>query len=246
MGQTQTKAVSVSEVVNKIVTDIVVSNEQKCITQSKNIQNLKIGNIISMGCKVKIGVNQTIELNSDVSCIQDLKNNSEMSNQFASKLDAAIKSKTEGGLGLTETQTSIVTKSVTDIKNSIDIENISTCITDSLNQQNLGINNIKIKCYEWQTPAERELDMSNIKQHIIQNQVISCMQKNSAVTKAAAKIDNLLKNKTKIKTSGGYFAVALGGGGGVSFSSLSSCILFVIIAIIMSMPKKGKKTPIKS
>jgi hypothetical protein len=240
MGQTQAKAVSITEVVNKIVTNIVVSNEQKCITESKNIQNLKIGNIASYGCTVRIGAEQTIELNSDVSCIQKLKSDADMSSDFASQLDSAIKTQVEGGMGLTTSETSVISQSVADIKTNVDISSISTCITDTLNQQNLQISGLKVMCAEWQTPAERILDMSNVKQHIIQNQVVSCMQENTAVADAASKIDNILKNKVKSKVSGSKIALGLGGGGGTLSISSSSCILFLIIAVIMSMPKKGK------
>jgi hypothetical protein len=151
MGQTSSKAVSITEVVNKIVTDIVVSNEQKCITETKNIQNLKIGNIASVGCTLKLGATQTIEMNSDISCIQELKSDAEMSSDFATKLESAIQSKIDGGMGLTTNETDIISQSKTDIKNSVDISSISTCITDTMNQQNLQISNIKVICPEWQT-----------------------------------------------------------------------------------------------
>jgi hypothetical protein len=243
MGQTESKSVAVAEVINSIVTDIVVSNEQKCIVDNKNIQNMSISNIRVDGCSLKIGADQTIELNSEVNCIQKLTNNADMSTDFATQLDADINSKVEGGLGQTSADNRTITKNLTIIKNNVDISSISTCITESLNQQNLEIKKIQVKCYSWQTPSERLVDMGNIKQKIIQNQVVSCMQDNTIVQDAAAEIDSVLKSKSKSKTSGGKIALGLGlgGVGGTGSSSSSSLCLILIIALVMSMPPPKKK-----
>jgi hypothetical protein len=241
MGQTKSKSVAVAEVINSIVTDIIVSNEQKCIVDNKNIQNMSISNIRVDGCNLVIGANQTIELNSEVNCIQKLKNTADMTTDFATQLDANINSKVEGGLGKTSTSNTTISKNLTLIKNNIDISSISTCITESLNQQNLEIKKIQVKCYKWQTPAERVVDMSNIKQKIIQNQVVTCMQDNTIVQDAAAKIDTELKSRTKSKVSGMTIGLGLGGAGGTgSSSSSSSMCLILIIALVMSMPPKKK------
>jgi hypothetical protein len=242
MGQTESKSVAVATVVNSIVTDIIVSNEQKCIVDNKNIQNMSISNIRVDGCSLKIGADQTIELNSEVNCIQKLKNSADMTTDFATQLDANINSKVDGGLGKTSASNTTITNNLTIIKNNIDISSISTCITESLNQQNLEIKKIQVKCYKWQTPQERVVEMGNIKQKIIQNQVISCMQDNTIVQDAASKIDSELKSKSKSKVSGGKIALALGGlGGGTGSLSSSSLCLMLIIALVMSMPPPKKK-----
>jgi hypothetical protein len=241
MGQTQTKSVAFSEVINDVMTSIVISNEQKCITDNKNVQNLSIKNIKVSGCKLIIGANQEIELNSEISCIQKLKTASDMTSEFESKLDAKIKAKTEGGVGLTTSESATIARSITKIKNSIDISSISTCITESLNQQNAEIGSIMVKCYEWQDPEERVVNMGNIKQKIIQNQVVKCMQSNDSVQKASAEIDSVLESSSQLMTKGGALALLGGGGGTSSSSSSSSCILLLIIAVIMSMPSDKKK-----
>ena len=228
MGAAQ--SINSTEIVNKSLTDIVMKNSSSCEGRQGSKQTMIFGKIDADGCQVKISnISQDAKLSQNFSCIQDLKQNNNIVNDISNKLKQDAEAKTSGVNLFNFSASSNLNKSINDVKTKIDINNITDCVATSLQQQNFENGDIKIKCYPWQPPQERIVDINNISQTIVSTQVANCISKSDQTIQALNKFDNDVQQTAKSS------AVGLG----ASASGICCCCLFLLIILYFLLTSGG-------
>jgi hypothetical protein len=258
MGSSQTKSVSVIDIIKKISTEIISKNVSDCGAKNNNKQEMSFSNIRTKGCVVDFSnLNQSIKVSQDFSCSQQNENKNSLKNEFADKLKNEVESKSAGlTLGLSKTEAQAMTNMVTDISNKVDITNISKCVAETLNNQKMTFSKIDVDCTD-NPPDRKSLSFKNLQQEIVSSQVAKCIQENSAATEAINKLQTEIDNKAKAKSEGIGFsfgpllmigAVVVGGvvvtkvPMPFQFKLLIGVIILLIIAyFIYSVFYSGKK-----
>lgn len=203
MGASQTKAISVVDIVKKVSTDIISKNASECGAKNKNKQEMSFSNIKTKGCEFEVSnLGQKITVSQDFSCSQKNENKNTLQNELTDKIKNEVDAQTSGlKLGFSKTESQAITKMTTDIANKIDITNISKCVAETLNNQKMTFSKIDVDCTD-NPPDKRKLSFDNLQQEIISTQVAKCIQGNTNVTDIINKLQTEVDNKAKAKDEG--------------------------------------------
>lgn len=249
MGITQSKSFSANDIISNSLTSVLMESSMNCNVKQHALQDLTFSNVETIGCNVTFSnITQDANLNINLSCSQDIANESDLQNKFSNKLDNDLSSSIKNlNLGLNNSETNAISRIQNTIKNEINVKNIADCIVYSLVEQKMQFGNIKATCLPEQ--ENKNITFDNIRQTIVINTVTSCLQKNENVTKAISELDTIVKNKLSSSITGidplvsgiasAIFAIVFGiiifiiviSGGGSKWISLLISFLIVIIII---------------
>lgn len=226
MGAAQ--SINSTEIVNKSLTDIVLDNSSKCKAEQGSKQTMIFGPITSDGCAVKISnISQDSKLTQNFSCINNITQNTDIINQISTKLKQDAEAKTSGVNLFNFSASANINKAVNEVKNNINIKNVTECIASNLSEQNFGQGAINIKCYPWMPEKERVVDINNISQSIVSTQVANCLNDNKQTMQALNKFDSDVQ-QTATSSAVGLGAIA----SGISLCCL--IVLAIVFFLIMS------------
>ncbi len=229
MGAAQSKNTSVVGIVNKSVSDVVMSNTSKCSSESKNIQNMSFSDIKIKGCKTNFSnISQTADVNVNFSCIQNNKNESELLNEFKTSVDKNLKASL-GGLPsaiLTNTENTAVTNIRNEIESKLNISNISDCMNKTYNDQRLEFGKIDIDCTGLD-PKDRIVSFDNISQKLVQTLVAKCVADLTNISEIKNPIEEKVTVKEQAENKGIDFFTAY-------FNYIIVSILIVVLSSLIS------------
>jgi len=204
MGVTSSVANSKIKTTNEIISSIKSKNSNRCSSSSANSQIMKFGKIISKGCQVNLSdIKQNMNLKTDFSCKVSQINNKENKAAFDNAIDTTVDAVTNGGFGVSTTVVNQLKETANRLKESSEFENNSTCEEKRVNDQIMTTDDIILECTDAQIAAGLGvINISNFEQKLLSDAKIKCEtdQKNS--NSLMAKFDNLVKEATKIETSG--------------------------------------------
>lgn len=217
MGASLSKTKSGAEIINKSITEVIVSNSSSCSQSSNGIQSISISDIKLKYCPLTIIVDQSNATTMELTCLNTTVSDTELQNQFKSNLEAKVASEIKGlNFGLSKSQTDNMTSIVNEIQNKINIQNIAQLVQNSINEQIVSIDKIEVECYPDQ-------DVSfNINQTLILNNVAKMTNKNANAISSINSLDNFLKTETSSKIAGLESNVVL------------AIIIVVVLLIIIS------------
>lgn len=217
MGASLSKTKSGAEIINKSITEVIVSNSSSCSQSSSGIQSISISDIKLKYCPLTIIVDQSNATTMELTCLNTTVSDTELQNQFKSNLEAKVASEIKGlNFGLSKSQTDNMTSIVNEIQNKINIQNIAQLVQNSINEQIVSIDKIEVECYPDQ-------DVSfNINQTLILNNVAKMTNKNANAISSINSLDNFLKTETSSKIAGLESNVVL------------AIIIVVVLSIIIS------------
>jgi hypothetical protein len=203
MGANVAKASSKSDVVNRAITDVLISNSSQCMQTGTTDQELKIGDITTSGCTVNISnISQTTSVLANFACSQSSANSADLQN----KLAAALKSNTAATLSglptaiVSVSETKSVDSLVNEVLSNINMTNIASCVSSEINKQKMSIGGIKSSCYPWQS-----VNITDVVQSLIVKTVSKCVQSNANTAKAANDLNAKLDSMTTAANKGFSF-----------------------------------------
>lgn len=242
MGASQAKSISVNKITQDIVTNVMVKNTNECAIKNNNNQEMTFSNIKAIGCALDFSnIHQKINISQDFSCTQNNQNNQNLQNEIMNKLNNELQSKITGlQIGLSNSETQVYNENILNIKNNIDVNNLSKCIASSIQNQKLNYGKIEIDCTSLPENMKK-IQFNNLSQTIISTQVAKCIQGNENVTESINNLQNLIDNKLKSSNEGinvfGIFGiVAIVGIGGVIFykyATMSTKTKIILVSIII-------------
>jgi hypothetical protein len=240
MGGVNTTIDNSEEIVretHKILNSLLIENSSICSSKNQSSQVINIGDMEFNNCaSVDIGANQTMTISNDFSCLSDQSTNSEILQDFKTKMVQASKAPgnpinkglsagllTGISVGVSvDTQVNNSKKTYDYLMESITeqtIKNISACASENLNQQLQNIGNIKVNC-----PLGGTVDLTKISQDMVANSISSCTSKIVNVPKSSLSSSVDVEQST---TTGG--SKPNGGASGM----IGGGVVCIIIAIIL-------------
>jgi hypothetical protein len=221
MGNNQSISNTVSQVVNKSVSDVLIQNSSSCAQNNSSVQTLDISNInVGPACQLDItNINQKSVQTPNFSCSASQNSESALSAQLASVLQQNAKAELSGIPGAINNQaiSNAVSKTVNDVTNNINMSNTASCVQSNLQNQGLVIDRINESC---QFPSfcgsltstspqilqnaclPRVVNIGNINQSLTQAAVANCLTNNKTISEAATKISTEVKQEATAVNTG--------------------------------------------
>lgn len=242
MGNAQSSSQAVSDIVNKSVTNVLMSSSSQCGQNNSASQTLDFSNITaSDGCNLDFNnITQTMIQTPNFTCSSNSQNESDLMSQFKSQLDQNSQAALSGLSGALNSNaaSSTISKLKNEIENNINISQVSSCVQNSIADQKLKFNKINANCPAYcRNPqfckgVESLCDMSkcttsfsNIGQSMTQAAVGSCLASNANLNKVISDASTQLTQASTSKNTGIDFTAI--------FASLGSWLLPLIICIVV-------------
>lgn len=184
---------SIGDMVNRAITNVIINNSNSCQSGVAVIQDMRFGDIKLENCLGDINftdISQDSTINVNLSCSMSSDSSVDLKSQFSSSLDSEID--IAGKQKIMDNRT--VGDTINEIKNNVDIRNISECASSIIQQQRLSIGNITLKCREGDT---KDINIENIKQQLVLNVVSECISKNTTLMTAIANADSAIQQSLK-------------------------------------------------
>lgn len=202
MGAQVSTSFSTTKEVSKIVNKVILSNKSNCSGAVASNQKITLGDITGdlNISDVNFDSSQTVNLE----CLQSSVNNTEILNDIKTELSKAIQNKLDGqNFGIQSATISSYTDSVTNVVNTINIDNIKNCIVNAMNNQEIEtggiVGNVNIK---------------NVNFKSSQNVVQRCIQNDENTIRAVNKLDKRIKEDmsntiTGVISSTGFIVIVV-------------------------------------
>lgn len=200
MGNNSSSAKSNNEIVNKVITQTTMSNIAECSGTATQTQNLKVSDIVAIGCNLKLGGKQEAELKYNFSCVQDNANTLKLQQEFTNNLKSAVEaaSRSIANLGDNKSNSENNNKIVNEIVTQTDFKNYATCVSKSFQEQNQEVRGLTFVCND----PNQVIDLSNISQKVIGDVAQDCFQKNNNASDIVQKLHNDLTAETTARSEG--------------------------------------------
>lgn len=202
MGAQVSKSKTKTGVVNRIITDIMMSNSSNCTANASTEQSLSFSDIKTVGCKLDFSnITQETDISQNLTCLLDTSQTTELQKELETKLKAKAEAQTKGMpiFSYSGTDSTTISKLVNEVVTNIDMSNISTCVANSLSKQSAEFKGITANCTGMDDPT---VSFNNIKQILISTQVAECIQKNEKAVKAIDKFENAIDSSSDASTTG--------------------------------------------
>jgi hypothetical protein len=219
MGNQLSSTTQSSNILNKVLTDIIITNSINCEQNDINFQTINIGDITAENCNVEIShINQSIKLLRNINCASTSLSEIDLKNELKNKLNQKLKEEIGLAMGLFNvSDTNQLSEINNEIISKIDVKNTLNCISNKYNNQMINIENIQLTCRNGGS-----LKISDIQQSIISNTVSNCIQENETLNKLSTQLDNSATQELQ-KTMGATVSV------------ISSIIIIIIFSISISL-----------
>jgi small-conductance mechanosensitive channel len=243
------KVQTTNEIINNVLTNIVMELSSSCKAISSNSQKMS-GNDINISFQentsVSVDFRQDITSKLSATCIQTQSAQAKLQNEFKAQLDKEVEQMQKGLSALSTNESNTINKLKNDIITNVNIKSLTECLTHMSNNQEMINNKLRI---EFNKGSDIKVSMS---QKIIASLISECIQSNEVVQDACNKLDNIVKEKTKQSQIGfdlNDMIKDIGNTVSGIFDSFSNIIIIVIIAflvLILFAPKFICKIPILS
>lgn len=208
----KTDSVTESNIVNKVVSDMLIDISNQCASQTGVSQTITFSGIHCGGDVTFQNITNTIDLKSNFTCASAQNIDSALLNDFKNKLDQTAQAQA-GGMG--KASSANISNLTTEISNNLDIKQLSTCLSSNLTEQ--AIQTSDVLCGGNFTAK----DISNKLTLEVANK---CINQQKTVANLSSQLDAQVKQEASAKTS------MIG-----SLSSSSSCMIILIIMLIAYM-----------
>lgn len=204
------KATNTVEEIIDVITDVVVSNASTCGVTSVINQEVLLGNV---GGNIS-GIDFKAEVVVNLDCLQSATNDASIQNDIALKLAQLAKAKSESGLAIgllnkTESEIENTARLITNLANTIKIDNIKKCVSNVIINQKLQAGDVAG-------------DVSSISLNISSKTISKCIQTDSSVASSITKL------VTDIEQSGEANSLA-----GLSSAAILGIILIIGLVIVV-------------
>lgn len=262
MGNQESTAISVSETVNKSISNVLASSSSSCGQNNNLIQEQVFKDIeADEGCSLSFSnISQTAIQSPNFTCSSDSKNDSALANQFKTQLqqqaDARVSNSTIGNAVANSLNKN---KTINEIVNNISISNVSSCVQDNFLKQSQGFHTIKASCPGYcKNPqlcvgldskicdmSQCKIEYNNISQSATQNAVASCLSSNANYQKILSETANEITQEAKAVNTGvdvskivdstgnAVSGIITSSGDATSGVIMSTAMPFIIIGVVI-------------
>lgn len=187
MGGNTSKSTSSIDIVTNALTNVLMQNTNTADTNTINQQFITIGNIKNKGCTLDFDINQSMDISNTINILQSSGNSGELAQQFTAELNNQATAELSGVSFGNRSTAEAITDFTNNITNNINLENISSCISNLTNLQNIKMGNLEFDCTY--PGASKEINSMNITQSLVMVQVKKCIQSNSNINKICQEFD---------------------------------------------------------
>ena len=265
MGNQQSISTVINDTINRSITNVMMNSSQKCSQRNVLVQTMNFDNIKSgPGCSLQFSnISQDAKQSVNFSCSMDSQNASSLLSDFKTTLEQEAASKT-GGLGGSVNSQAISTVNnalINEVTSNIDMNQVSECIQETLDEQTTNFTNITGYCPAWCNnpalcaggldpsvavklcdPSQCVVNFNNISQQLVQDATGKCLSSNKAVSDAVTKASNEISQKSTSAATGidpaSFMASMLP-------SIISSCIILVILSSVAGLYMYANKDTLK-
>jgi hypothetical protein len=251
---------NVKDIVDETINNISINTKNTCEVNSSNYQTLNLSDITATDCIVNISdINQTMKSYINANCFQSNDFKDLLNSEIQNEIPKLISLGTIDGLS-EQDQANNITNLKNIVSNSTTINDVSTCMVNSLNSQAINLGGFNVTCPKTivtttdilgntktvTTPGT--LNISNIDQYITSDILSNCLQQNGKLNNALSKFASPDTTRSTSGTSStGSSAMNTDK---IIVNTLMSILLFVafvvmIVMIVMIAKKsftKGKIT----
>lgn len=190
MGAAISSASNEAESINKTITDVIMSNSSACKLSTTQIQGLDFGNVDG---NVRIGGYNGKQKNVlNMSCVQDSISDAKILNDIAAKLEQQAKASNSGlNFGANASISENVTKAINDVKTSINISNVKTCMAESTQKHVIKFGDVK-----------GNVDIEPVVMEQVNEAVLNCIQNDTNTADAVNKLSTELKQTATASNAG--------------------------------------------
>jgi hypothetical protein len=253
MGNAQSSASIMNNVVNKALSNVLISNSNSCSQNTGNSQSIDITDIqVPKGCGLTIsGISQDSVQTPNFSCINTNNTSSALQSQFQTELKNQTNAVLSGlpGAFNTSANSSVINKLQNDITNNVNISNLTNCVVNSTSSQSGIIKGISGEgcpdycnnpqlCIGVNTgpnsicdPGNCKINISNLAQRSTQAAVANCMSNNSTVQNTINTASNKLESTASSSNTG--ISLPSSGISGIVICLVLLCIVFGIVGFMM-------------
>jgi len=216
-GQVSTAKVT-SETVNHLVASAVIKNNAVCSASTTQSQGIKLGTV--GGNFTLSGATFDAESKVNLSCLQESANNASLANEISNQIMQQAAAKNTGqNIGAQVSLTDEQSKLVNDISQSIDIQNVKSCLANSNQNQVISAENV-----------QGNVTLTDIQFKAATDLVSNCIQKDANTSALVNKLANSL-SQTATASNAGF----------LNFDS-SNLIIIVVIIIALIIGMKQMKS----
>jgi hypothetical protein len=240
MGNQQSNAEVVSELVNKSVANVMMEASSKCSANNVAVQTLEFKDIKldpNSGCNLAFTeITQEQKQMPNFSCINSTEMNSEIASKIANDIAQQAAAQTSGLAGALNSGSNAksLSKITNDITANVNMKSLSECVQNTLSDQKLLFQNLSSGCPFYcknvnGCPKGNNCDFdkctipfNKIKQIGTQSAVTNCLNMNAQIAKEIKDLDNKLKQDASAKNTG----IDL-------FASIGASVICLIIIVIL-------------
>jgi hypothetical protein len=225
------EAKSTTNILGRAITNILIQSSQNCSASTANIQNITLKNIKTVNCDFVVrGIEQEIDSKINLTCAQDISQNTALKNQLGQEINNQIEAITKG-----ITSNSSSSEAINNVKNeiltSIDMNTFSRCAIQAINRQNATVEKLEFDC-----TIRGNVTIENIRQLIVSNNVLNCIQSNTQLNTLSNKLDTIVANEVSATSSG------LGLNWGIAITILIIvCVVSSLMSVYFAMPSQSSQ-----
>lgn len=186
-------------IVNDILTNLLVDISSKCKTTSTNTQSTSNNTFTFSGIKnstINVQAIQQIKATLTSTCLASNEIQNKLAQDFKAQLESETRQRMSGASAFSTSEVNTVNSLINEITSNINIKSLTECITKTVNDQQMFNNVVTFK----------NIDSSNISfslsQYIIGELVHNCLLSNDTLNSAALQLENLFEQKTSQETKG--------------------------------------------
>jgi hypothetical protein len=204
MGASQSKVTKKSDIVNSVMSNVMMESSQQCTAESSAKNVMSFSDIKTKGCAVKFSnISQEMLIETNFTCSQDAGTSNDLTSQFNTKLNEELNAKLSGlgGALVTNAEVDSITNLKNQVTNNINVKQLASCMSKNMADQKLEFGKYELDCTGL-APPENIVSFDNISQRLVSTQTAKCLSAQKNVAEAAAKIDAFFDTKATAENKG--------------------------------------------
>jgi ATP-dependent Zn protease len=203
---------SVQSTVSNAVTNAIIKNTSNCTAQNTNAISLQFGTVVGDFNLSNANLTQLVTINS--SCLQQTTNNTDIVNDIKTNLLQNYQNTSSGALVSSSVNTQ-VSNAITNVSNSINIQNIKSCLLNNLTSTTIGANYVG-----------GSVNITNLTVGQVTNLVQTCVQNDTNTVSATNKLETALTSQQTASVSSIIFGV------------ITLIVIILLLYLLFSFGKK--------
>jgi hypothetical protein len=195
MGAGISKAVNITDIVSKQLNETIISSAASCAASTAATQEIKFGEVEGKFTITDSSINSNSTVN--IKCIQSFVLDLAAKNKLTQDITKETVAETDSPLlSYSEADTKLLVKSIDAVVNSINIEDIKSCLVSSISNQLITAGHVT-----------GNVNIVRVNMNSTQSVVLSCVQKSKIVTESINHAETTIKAIAQSKATVAYATI---------------------------------------